>query len=410
MLSGCRALDLTDEKGFLCGRILADLGVDVIKVEKPGGDASRGVGPFWKDIPHHERSLYWFAYNAGKRGITLDIATRDGRGVLDKLLRKADFVLESFKPGFMSRRKLGYRSLRKMNEGIILVSITPFGQTGPYRDYAATDLIAMAMSGMVYLTGDTDRPPLNISLPQSYLLAGADGAAGAMIAYYHRESTGKGQHVDVSLQQSAAWFLANTVPTWELSKANLKRAGAMRVMSAGGTAQRQVWYCKDGYVFFFMLGGETGAKQFRKVVKWMEDEGMGNAYLKTVDWEKIDWGTVTQELLDRISKPIADFFMTKTRREVENAASARTISMYCLSSMADLVNDRHLRERGFWIDLDHPDLGVRLPYPRQFVQMSEATPRTASRAPMVGEHNQEVYRDLGLSEGEIARLKRTGVI
>ena len=410
MLGGCRALDLTDEKGFLCGRILADLGVDVIKVERPGGDASRRIGPFWKDIPDPEKSLYWFAYNANKRGITIDIETSDGREVMHELVRKADFVLESFPPGHLNRKRLGYRALRTINERIILVSITAFGQKGPYKDYAASDLIAMAMSGMLYLTGDADRPPVNISLPQSYLLAGADGAAGAMIAYYHREKTGKGQRVDIALQQSAAWFLANTVPTWELANANLKRAGAMRTMSAAGTAQRQVWHCKDGYVFFFMLGGETGAKQFRKVTRWMDDEGMGDPYLRTVEWEKLDWGTVTQNTIDRISKPIADFFSTRTRKEVENAATARTISMYCLSSMEDLVKDRHLKERRYWIDIDHPELGVRLPYPRRFAEMSELSPRKTFRAPLIGEHNKEVYREIGLSDHGIAQLERAGVI
>ena len=225
-MSRCRALDLTDEIGFLSGKILADLGVDVIKVEKPGGDAGRRIGPFWKDIPDPEKSLYWFAYNGNKRGITLNIETGDGRQILGELVKKADFVLESFPPGYMSRKKLGWRSLRKINERTILVSITPFGQKGPYKNFAASDMIAMAMSGMLYLTGDADRPPLNISLPQSYLLAGADGAVGAMLAYYHRERTGKGQHVDVSLQQSSGWFLANAVPTWELAGTNLRRAGS----------------------------------------------------------------------------------------------------------------------------------------------------------------------------------------
>jgi crotonobetainyl-CoA:carnitine CoA-transferase CaiB-like acyl-CoA transferase len=410
MLSRCRALDLTDEKGFLCGKILADLGVDVIKVERPGGDPSRRIGPFWKDVPDPERSLSWFAYNSNKRGVTLDIETSDGLEIMNRLVKTADFVLESFPPGYLRRKKLDYRTLTKTDPRIICVSITPFGQKGPYHTFKASDLIVMGMSGMMYLTGDADRAPLNISLPQSYLLAGSDGAVGAMMSYYYRERTGRGQHVDVSLQQSTAWFLANTVPCWELTNANIGRAGALRAMNPQGTTQRQVWPCKDGYVFFFMLGGETGAKPFRKIVRWMADEGMGDEYLRNVQWEKLDWGSVTQDILDRISKPIADFFHAHTRKEVEDAASERGISMYCLSSMENLVNDKHLKDRGFWVDVDHPELGVKLPYPRQFAEMSEQPSSPGFRAPLIGEHNREVYAEIGLSAPDLVMLESAGVI
>jgi crotonobetainyl-CoA:carnitine CoA-transferase CaiB-like acyl-CoA transferase len=410
MLSSCRALDLTDEKGFLCGKILADLGVDVIKVERPGGDPARRIGPFWKDIPDPEKSLYWFAYNASKRGVTLNMETADGREIFKDLVKTSDFILESFPPGYLKHRKLHYPALRKINRRIICVSITPFGQKGPYKSFHGSDLVVMGMSGLLYVTGDADRAPLNMSIPQSHLLAGADGAVGAMIAYYEREKTGTGQHVDVSMQQSSAWFLANTVPTWELSGQNIGRVGAMRSMNARKTTQRQVWPCKDGYVFFFMLGGETGAKPFRKVVKWMDDEGMGEEYLRNLRWEDLDWGTVTQDVLDRISGPIEAFFLTRTRKEVHDAAIERNISMYCLSSMEELVNDRHLGERSFWVDIEHPELGAKVPYPRQFAAMSAQSMRTPTRAPLIGEHNREVYGTMGLSAGDMITLKEAGVI
>src|SRR5512139_42575 len=133
MLEGCRALDLTDEKGFLCGKILAEVGVDVIKVERPGGDPSRRIGPFWGDIADPEKSLYWFAYNSNKRGITLNIETADGVEIFKKLVKASDFVIESFPPGYMETLGLGYSALSDIKDGIILTSITPFGQAGPYR-------------------------------------------------------------------------------------------------------------------------------------------------------------------------------------------------------------------------------------------------------------------------------------
>ena len=249
MLKGCRALDLTDEKGFLCGKILADLGVDVIKVERPGGDPSRRIGPFWGDIGDPEKSLYWYAYNSNKRGITLDIETADGKEILRKLAKRSDFVIESFPPGYMEKLGLGYADLKSVNDRIILTSITPFGQNGPYQGYKATDLVLMGMSGLLYLTGDRDRPPVNISMPQACLHAGGDAAVGTLIAYYHRERTGESQQVDISMQQSAAWFQAATIPFYELEGTVLQRAGTFRTGISAHNIQRQVWPCKDGYVF-----------------------------------------------------------------------------------------------------------------------------------------------------------------
>ena len=225
MLRGFRVLDLTDEKGFLCGKILADLGADVIKVEKPGGDPSRRMGPFWHDMASPEKSLYWFAYNSNKRGITLNIETVDGRAIFQKLVKTSDFVIESFSPGQMEKLGLGYSALNNIRNGIILTSISPYGQQGPYRDYKSSDMVLMGMAGMLYLTGDADRPPVNISIPQAYLLAGADAAVGTMIAYYHRKMAGEGQHVDISIQQSMAWFLAAAIPHWELNEIILERVG-----------------------------------------------------------------------------------------------------------------------------------------------------------------------------------------
>jgi len=239
LLNHCRALDLTDEKGFLCGKILADLGVDVIKVERPGGDPSRRRGPFWRDIPDPEKSLYWFSYNSNKKGITLDIETADGREILKELLKTSDFVLDSFPPGYMAGMGIGYADLKEINQRLIHTSITPFGQDGPYKDFQASDIIIMGMSGMLYLTGDADRPPLNMSLPQSHLLAGADGAVGSLVAYYHREKTGNGQHVDVSMQQSTAWFLANTIPYWEMSGTNLMRVGPARTAMSSSSCSEE---------------------------------------------------------------------------------------------------------------------------------------------------------------------------
>ncbi len=408
MLKGCRALDLTDENGFLCGKILADLGVDVIKVEKPGGDPSRQRGPFWADTPHPEKSLYWFAYNSNKRGITLDIEAQKGQKILKKLVKTADFVIESFPPGFMESLGLDYATLKSINQGIILTSITPFGQAGPYRDYQTSDIVTMGMSGILYQTGDPDHPPLHMSLPQACLHAGADAAVGTMIAYYHREMTGEGQQVDIAMQQSAAWFLANAIPLWELSGVVSKRSGAFRWTV--NSTQRQVWRCQDGYVFFFMVGGRAGAKTFHELVNWMDSEGMANQYLRSVDWENLDMFKVSQDVVDQISQPIEKFFLTHSKREIAQGAAERSISICPLSSMPDLLSDAQLKSRNFWVEIKHPELNTKISYPREFVKSSEKSCATRFRAPLIGEHNGEIYDEIGLSKQELAALKQAGII
>jgi len=409
MLSGCRALDLTDEKGFLCGKVLADLGVDVIKIEPPGGDPSRMIGPFWHDLEDPEKSLYWLSYNTNKRGITLDIEKKRGRDILAGLVKESDFLIESFEPGHMEGLGLGYSELSAINRGIIVTSITPFGQTGPYSRYKASDLVLMGMGGQLFLTGDADRPPVNISLPQACLHAGADGAVGAMIAFHHRKRSGEGQHVDVSMQQSVAWFLASTVPYWEIERIIPGRVGTFRSGSSA-TVQRQVWPCKDGYIFFFMIGGMQGAKTCRELVKWMDDEGMADEFLGTFPWERFDMATAAQDLIDRISKPIAAFFLTRTKKEALEAVISRSISICPLFSMQDVLMDPNLASREYWTHLDLPGLQTAVPYPRQFLRSSENQVATRFRAPLVGEHNAEVYARLGLSVQDMADLKKAGVI
>ncbi|MCL4181881.1 MAG: CoA transferase [Burkholderiaceae bacterium] len=409
MLQGCRALDLTDETGFLCGKMLADLGVDVIKVERPGGDASRRVGPFCHDVPDRDGSLYWFAYNADKRGITLDIESRDGRRIFLDLVKVSHFVIESFPPGHMTRLGLDYPALADANPRLVLASITPFGQTGPFSGYAATDLVAMGMAGQLLLTGDADRSPVNIGLAQACMHAGADAAVGCMVAHRHAVRTGNGQHVDVSMQQSAAWFLATTIPWWELNATVMSRVGTFRG-GGSGAAQRQVWPSRDGYVFFFMIGGQQGAKTCRQLVRWMDDVGMPDPFLATFEWEKFDMASATQDVVDRISAPIERFFRTRTRQEILEAAISRGISICPLFGMKDLLNDPHLAQRGFWSRHEHPALDATIPYPSRFVRSSENETGTALRAPRVGEHNVEVFSEIGLTRRQLIALEQAGVI
>lgn len=325
-------------------------------------------------------------------------------------MKTSDFVIESFSPGQMEKLGLGYSALNNIRNGIILTSISPYGQQGPYRDYKSSDMVLMGMAGMLYLTGDADRPPVNISIPQAYLLAGADAAVGTMIAYYHRKMAGEGQHVDISIQQSMAWFLAAAIPHWELNEIILERVGTLRSGISRDIVQRQVWPCKDGYVFFHMTGGITGAKTCRQLVKWMDDEGMGDEYLRAMEWEKFDMGNATQDMIDRISKPLEAFFLIHTKKEILKEAVKRGMSVCPLSSMEDLLNDENLKARNFWVEIEHPELEACVTYPSQFIRSSEEVFAIRSRAPLIGEHNEEVYSDLGLYQQDLVMLKEAGVI
>jgi crotonobetainyl-CoA:carnitine CoA-transferase CaiB-like acyl-CoA transferase len=410
MLNHLRALDLTDDKGFLCGKILADLGVNVIKIEKPGGDASRNIGGFWGGKPDPEKSLYWFAYNSNKKGITLDIEKPKGREIFKKLVKSADFVIESFPPGYLEKLGIGFTDFSKNNKKLIWASITPFGTEEPYRDYKDSDIVVMGMSGTLYQTGESDGPPVHISLPQACLHAGADAAVGCMVAYYHREETGEGQHVDVSMQQSAAWFQANAVATYELNGSILKRAGSFRLGMSTQVAQRQVWQCQDGYVFFNVIGGRTGSKTLSSLVAWMNEEHLATDFLLHIDWDTFDMFTVSQEVMDKISQPVGEFFLRHTRKDLLKGAVSRGVSLGPLSSMQDLLDDECLRARDFWTKIEHPELGTSITYPRTFIRSTEMDCSTHFRAPLIGEHNGEVYKELGLTGKELISLNKDGVI
>jgi len=411
ILESFRVLDLTDEKGLFCGRILADLGADVIKIERPGGDKARNIGPFYNNDPHPEKSLFWFAYNLGKRSITLNIESKDGKEIFKELVKRADFVIESFSPGFMESLGLGYFSLREINPRLIMTSISAFGQTGPYRNFKASDIVSMAMGGLMYITGNSDEAPLRISFPQAFLLASAHAAASTMIAHYYRESTGKGQHVDVSTQQCVLWEVANAIPLWELNQIILKRAGSYLSGRWTGTKQRLLWPCKDGYVLFFILGGSFGAKTNRSIVKWMEEEGMAPEFLLRFDWTIFDMAKQTQDLQDQIEAPIARFFMRHTKAELYEGAQKRGIMLCPVSTAKDIIENSQLKARDFWVSIDHPELNTKITYPGAFIKMSETPCNLKFRAPLIGEHNLEIYEEeLRLSRDDIIMLKQAGVI
>ena len=410
LLSSYRVLDLTDEKGLLCGKIFADLGAEVIKVERPGGDPARNIGPFYHNIVDPEKSLFWFAYNTNKKSITLNIETNDGREIFKRLAKGADFVVESFSPKHMESLDLGYSVLSKINPRIIMASITPFGQTGPYANYKASDIVIFAMGMLMSQCGDPDRPPVQVSFPQSYLNAGADAAAAMMIAHSYRQTTGEGQYIDVSAMESVLWPGGEVIPEWTFLKHDAKRPGRFHVRPSAPD-RPIIWECKDGYCNFLILAGQPGERNNKKMVEWMTEEGKATDYLEEKNWGKWDWTATTKEELQLIIEPIANFLKTKTKAEIRDEAVKRSIGLYPVYDSKETVESPQLKARNFWVEIKHDELRDVIVYPGPFAQFSETPIKSLHRAPLIGEHNEDIYvGELGLSKEDLRLLKANGII
>lgn len=409
LLSGFRALDLTDEKGFACGKILATFGVETIKIEKPGGDPARGIPPFLHDTEDPEKSLYWFAFNTNKRSITLNLEAIQGQDLFRRLVEKADFVLESFTPGYMDSLGIGYEALRRVNPRLIMTSITPFGQKGPYAQYKGSELIASAMSGVLATTGDLDRPPVREGPDSIYFRSNAAAALGTIIAHYHREMTGEGQQVDVSLQEVAVSRTSSDLVVWEFDKRLIKRNATIRTV--GARATQWIWQCKDGYVFWPYMGGQGGARGNLALSQWIDDDGLDNPLNKVTKWEEFDFAAISRDELDIHQEAIRKFFMNHTKKEIAEEGLRRGIHAAPINTPAEVLEYLQLKERDYWVDLEHPALGIELTYPKYFFLSNQTENFVSRRAPLIGEDNNDIYaHELGLSGTEIAALKKANVI
>jgi len=413
LLDSYRVLDLTEYGYLITGKIFGDLGADVIKIEPPSGSISRNIGPFYKDSHEPEKSLFWFAYNVNKRSITLNIETTEGKKLFRKLVKSADFIFESFEPEYMDSLNLGYESLREINPRVIMTYITPFGTSGPYSHYKASDLTIWAMSGFLNTNGIPDRPPLWISFPQACLHAGNNAAAASMIAHWHREMSGEGQHIDVSAQECIVLSLYGNARVWEFSNVESQRNGGYSRLPNADPGMRLVYSCKDGAVFILLVGGANVAHHYSamQLVKYMDENGMASDWLKEFDWV---WGynaaTITKDVIDRIVAEVSQFFLTKTKKELGEEAIKRRILLSPIANTKDIYENPQLRARDFWVNVEHPELEIKLPYCGPFVQNSEEAFRVSRRPPLIGEHNEEIYEELGISKQDILSLRQAGAI
>ena len=408
-LTPYRVLDLSDENGQLAGRILADLGADTIIIEPVDGSQSRRLGPFYHDLPDPQKSLLWYSLNVNKRGITLDIRKPQGSDILKRLVKSADFLIESYPPGYMNNLGFGYDTLRKINPGLIMTSITPFGQYGPWRDYKSSDLVQMALSGLVYLSGESGKEPLRIPVPQACMHAGSWAAAASMIALYGRSATGQGQYVDVSMLESVTWASYCAAEWWSYARLNMKREGTWR--QQGLSRMQQLFQCKDGYVLLFILGGTMATTGEWKLVEWMEQENRCPEWLKGFDWSKLDVSFVKQDFFDKLSEALSQFLVDKTKKALFDWAITNELFLAPVNDVSDLRDNPQLASRNFWVNLSHPELSDSLIYPGPFAVLSESPIAIRRRAPLIGEHNTEIFeKELGISIKAMAALKKAKVI
>ncbi len=408
MLEPYRVLDLTDRRGFLCGKTLADLGADVIKLEKPGGDPDRSLPPFFRDEPDPEKSLYWFAFNANKRGITLDIETEDGKVIFKQLVKTSDFVIDTCFQEDMKAIGLDFPTLKKLNPSLIVASITDFGQTGPYRDYKAPDIVAMGLGGLTYMSGDPDRPPVRIPVAQSYLHAGSWTASACMIALHHRVKTGQGQFIDCSIHEAADWSNYVAQEHYTLSGRNIKREGMWRQM--GPYKLQRIYPCKDGVITFIIRGSQNAPPGQRYMVEEMIRDGICPDWLKDFDFKAWKESETTQELADKISSAFGNYFKTRTKAELFRIGVEESCFLAPVSDAEELLSNLQLEDRKFWINVAHPELGDDFTYPGPCIKASETPLNIRMRAPLIGEHNREVFGELGLSSEDLVKLKELGVI
>ena len=412
MLSPYRVIDLTDERGVLAGQMLADLGAEVIQVEPPTGSTGRAIAPFFVD--HPDESIYWAAYTRGKRGITCNLSDPRGRDLLLRLLETADFLIESSDVGTMAQLDLDYETLRERFPQLIYTSISAFGQTGPKAHYVGSDLAIWAAGTPLLMSGDDDRAPVRISQPQAWGHASGDAAGGSMLALHARHQSGRGQHVDISAQVSAAQATLAQVLAHQLGAADPERYGGgvkIRGQAIRGTAD-----VADGYIVLLMGPGPAVGHFANHAVKWLVDIGAAEPELLNEDFvtyaDRAATGKADPALFPRIQDIMRDAVATRTKQEMLDISIEYDLLLAPVLDIVDLANSPQLDHRSFWQELEHAD-GRRVTYPGSPLNIlvdGKHQGICERPPPELGQHNAEVYGELGLSAIEIDGLRSEGVI
>ena len=410
-LAGLRVLELADEKGQYCGKLLGDLGADVIKIEPPGGEATRRVGPFLDDIPHQDRSLSFWCYNTSKRGVTLNLRIEDGRQLFRRLAATADVVLETFPPGHLASLDLAYEALHAQNPRLIMCSLTSFGQTGPWRDYLNSDLLHMAAGGEMASCGYDEvdapgAPPIAPGGGNAWHMGGHFAYIAIMAALVHRTVTGEGQYIDASIHEACAL-------TTEAAIANYIYRGETLLRQTGrhhapAPTPRTQFCSKDGAYVTALVAGRLNPKYVKDLAALLDSHGMPH---DLHDPKYQDPAAIAANTLHIIDDLVANFIASLPAEVVYHAAQVRGFTWGAVRVPEQLLEDAHLHDRGFWKQVNHPELGRSLIYPGEAAIYNGSPWRISRRAPLIGEHNTEIFCDeLGLSRAELSMLAEGSAI
>ena len=399
ILSGVKVLEVAHAaSGAFCAKLLADQGADTIKLEPPGwGDPARREPPFIGGEPHPDRSSAFLALNTNKRGITLELEQAAGRALFLRLAADADVVVESFRPGHLSSLDLGYEVLAAHNPRLVLLSISYFGQRGPYADFCGDDLVAQAMGGYLYaVTGSADRPPMGSALQQMELTAGRNGAIAVMAALLRRDQTGAGSPIDLSVMEAAISTPSGLIHPYSFTGRNPRRgSGDRNVMDGMHLPTR------DGEVTLTTAG--TGGRPMEAWAEFLSEPRLLDPRFATRQSRQEHW----EALRDLVAPKLAQW----NNLDLMQATMAKGLVIGLVQTPEQVVQSPHLADRGFFVELQHGEVGT-LKYPGLGFLFDGANPMQAMRAaPRLGEHNGEVYRDrLGLSNDELARMRAARVI
>ena len=384
--------------GAFCAKLLADQGANTIKVEPPGwGDPARREPPFINGVSDPEASSIFLAFNTNKRGITLDIEQPQGRELLLRLVSNADVLIESYPPNHLEGLGLGYEVLRETNPGLILASITYFGQTGPYRDYIGSELVVQALGGFLHaVTGSADLPPMGTALEQMEITAARNGAIAIMAALLHRQQSSEGLHIDLSTMESVVSTPSGLIHPYTFTGRNPKRGG-----SDGNVMDGMHLPTKDGEVTLTTAG--TGGRAMEAWAEFLEEPRLLAQKFSTRISRLDNW----EELHNLVAPKLSTWNNLDLMRE----AMARGLVIGLVQSPQQVLASPHLVERGYFVEINHPQAGS-LKYPSPGFLMDEENPMDGSKsAPTLGEHNAAIFGDeLGLSVEELSLLRASKVI
>ena len=383
LLSGYRVLDLSSSMGAFCGKMLRDLGMDVIKVEPPDGDLARWEPPFAKDRENGEGSLRFAYLNAGKRSVTLDITQEFGRKAFLELVGRSDIVLESFEPGYLEAHDLGYHDLIEKQKKLILVSVSGFGQEGPYAHYKTPDIVGNAMGGLLYISGDPAMKPCNPPETQSYYYASLFACYGVMLALWQRETRGIGAWLDTSIQASMALH-EHVAFNYSAEGRVMKRAGSQHQHNAPAN----LFQCKNGWIALFVT-----QNHWPLLLRIWDDHD------PALDDPKWINSNLRRQHADYINAQVTTFTSRFLKEELAELFQKHGIPGLPVNSPSDFMKDPHILARGFFGTVRHPILGTFLQPGKCF--MVDGARGGPMPAPLLGQHNDEILRgELGLSMDE----------